>query len=193
MKKEEINRLLERYYNGESSEYEEIVLRTYFAGEDIPEEFAEEKNIFGYYSSNVEVPEPSAGFESSIISAVDRSSEKVGRRQGFISLHIRPLIVIAAGFLLLTGSYFFFNSRNDSEDTFIDPQLAYNETMKILREVSVKMNKGMSAMEPVGQMNDITSKHLKVIGKSTGNAGRQIQNIKLLKPAFDLSTKRDDN
>jgi len=66
--------------------------------------------------------------------------------------YLMPAMGAAAGLLILAGTFFFFNSRVETNDTFSDPQLAYAETMKILMEVSEKMNKGLTSLEPVGKM-----------------------------------------
>jgi len=71
MKKEELDSLLEKYYSGISTESEELTLRAYFSSESVTEEYVGEKLIFGYFSSEVKVPEPSADFESSIIRGVE--------------------------------------------------------------------------------------------------------------------------
>jgi len=152
MKKEELDSLLEKYYNGISTESEEAVLRAYFSGDSVPEEYAGEKLIFGYFSSEVEVPEPSVGFESSIIGVVNGLAIKPQVKFAGFRKYLMPAMGAAAGLLILAGTFFFFNRSVETNDTFSDPQLAYAETMKILREVSEKMNKGLTSLEPVGKM-----------------------------------------
>jgi hypothetical protein len=193
MKKEELDSLLEKYYNGISTDSEEMALRAYFSGQSVPEEYGTEKVLFGFFSSEVEIPEPSADFESSIIKGVDGMAHRPEVKNLFLRKYLMPLMGAAAGVLILAGTLFFFYRSAESDDTFSDPQLAYAETMKILREVSVKMNKGLNTLEPVGKMDEVSSKSLNVINKSTVNAGRFMNSITLLQPAFRIVTSENDS
>ena len=56
MKTEELNRLLEKYYSGESTEEEERDLKVFFTGNDIPEGYEAERALFGYFMTVSEVP-----------------------------------------------------------------------------------------------------------------------------------------
>jgi hypothetical protein len=166
MNSEEIKRLLERYYNGESTGEEERLLKEFFSQTDIPEDLDDEKEIFRYYVQSAGIPEPSSDFESRIISAldsIDRNSLRLKQRRIY-----RILTGIAAGLLILIGSYFLFINRSGPHDTFSDPELAYAETMKILYNVSVRLNNGTRVLEPVGKMQDITAKSLEAINKPAG-------------------------
>lgn len=193
MKKEELDSLLDKYYNGISTDSEEMALRAYFSGQSVPDEYSTEKIIFGFFSSELEIPEPSADFESSIIKGVAVIEEKPAAKDLFLRKYLMPVLGVAAGVLILAGTIFFFNRSAESDDTFSDPQLAYAETMKILREVSVKMNKGLNTLEPVGKMDEVSSKSLNVINKSTMDAGRYMNSITLLQPAFRIVTSENDS
>jgi hypothetical protein len=165
MSTEEIKKLLEKYYNAESSEEEELILRKFFCEEDIPGDLLEEKEIFSYFSRSEVVPEPSAGLEERIISEIDKkdSSYGTGQRRKLIL----SFVSIAAGFLILAGSFYFFIHRTEPGDTFSDPDIAYAETMKILYDVSSRLNQGTQALELLGKIQDVTIKSLKTINKST--------------------------
>jgi hypothetical protein len=166
MNPEEIKHLLERYYEGESTGEEERLLKEFFSKHDILEDLYDEKEIFKYYVQSAGIPEPSSDFESRIISAldsVDRDSISLKHRRIY-----GILTGIAAGLLILTGSYFFFIHKQGPRDTFSDPEIAYAETMKILYNVSARFNKGTKVLETVGQLENITAKSLKTINKPAG-------------------------
>jgi hypothetical protein len=130
MNTKELNRLLEKYYKGDSTEEEEEMLRRFFTGDNIPEGYEAEKDIFTYYNEAIAVPEPSYDFEARILEGIDKSEES--RRKVTIRRYLFPSLSAAAGILLLAGSYFFFIHRSEPRDTFTDPAIAYAETMKIL-------------------------------------------------------------
>jgi hypothetical protein len=175
MNRGELDRQIERYYNGESTEEEEQALRELFINEDVPEGYEAERAVFGYYESAVDIPALSLDFESRIMSAIDateHSTDSSGLRRSFL-----PWLSVAATVLILVGSWFFFIHRSDEEDTFTDPKIAYAETIKILLDVSEKMNRGAAALEPVRKIDQITSRSFKTVSRSTGKIGKNLEDL----------------
>jgi hypothetical protein len=119
----ELERLIGKYYSGETSLEEEKILRDFFTGGNIPEGYEAEKEIFGFYSSEMKIPEPSADLETRIIMGLEKKDGWID----FIKSRriILSAISAAAGLLILTGSYFFIIHRSESKDTYSDPQIAY--------------------------------------------------------------------
>ncbi len=179
MKKEELNRLLEKYYSGGSTADEEEVLRSFFNGADIPEGFEAEKAIFGYYSALIDIPGPSDDFEVRILAGIDESE----KRRSWVSTSNlnRFILSTAAGLLIITGLYFFFTDKSELEDTFTDPELAYAETIKILQDVSSQLNRGTRVLEPVGKINEV----------KTNNIGKNLKNLEYIRAAIDLTHVSD--
>jgi hypothetical protein len=190
MNTKELNRLLEKYYKGESTEEEEEILRQFFTGGTIPEGYEAEMDIFSYYNEAIEVPEPSYDFEARIIEEIDKSEES--RRKATIRRYLIPSLSAAAGILLLAGSYFFFIHRTEPRDTFSDPAIAYAETMKILMNVSSQLNRGAMALEPVGRMNEMTTKSFESINKSTKIVERNLKSLNYLERAIEIVNVPDE-
>jgi hypothetical protein len=165
MNEEELKRLIEKYYNGQSTEEEESALRNYFRKENIPEGYEAEKLIFSHYTESMDLPEPSLDFEARILAGIEASDKKSGSRK--MKKYLLPVLSAAAGLLIMAGSYFFFTHRAVQNDTFTDPELAYAETIKILRDVSSQLNHGAEVLEPVGKINEMTKKSIETINKST--------------------------
>ncbi len=165
MNKEEIKRLLDKYYNAESTEEEELTLKEYFMKTEVPDDLSIEKEMFGYYSVPGSIPEPDPGFEERIMAAI------AAEHKGTVRLQDRRLLLsitgIAAGLLMLIGSYFFFIHKTGPRDTFSDPEIAYAETMKILYDISYRMNQAADNLEPVSKIQAITESSLIVISQST--------------------------
>jgi len=185
MNAEELNRLIEKYYNGESTEEEERTLKDHFKKDGIPEGYEAEKIIFGYYTAAGEVPEPSVGFEARIISGIDASDIKGGSRK--FRKFILPYMSAAAGVLILAGSWFFFVHRPEPSDTFKDPVIAYAETMKILRNVSSQLNHGAQTLEPIGKINEMTTRSFESINKSAKIIGKSIKNLNDIQKAIEMN------
>jgi len=159
-------------------------LRMFFSGGNIPEGYEAEKDIFSYYNEAITVPEPSYDFEARIIEGIDKSEES--RRKVTIRRYLIPSLSAAAGILLLAGSYFFFIHRTEPRDTFTDPAIAYAETMKILMNVSSQLNRGAMALEPVGRMNEMTTKSFESINKSTKIVERNLKSLNYLERAIEI-------
>jgi len=164
MNSAEIKRLLEKYYSGESSAEEELLLRDYFSKPDVSEELNNEKEIFRYYLDLSEIPEPSEGFEDRIVSAVEGIADAPVRLK---NRRVFGMIAgIAATILIITGSYFFFINRSGPAETFSDPEIAYAETIKILYDVSSRLNQGTRELERISSMRNVTRESLETISKS---------------------------
>jgi hypothetical protein len=178
MKEEKLKEILKKYYKGETSGEEEAELRKYFSGDDILEGYEAEKEIFSHYSRSEFIPVPSRDFESRIIKAVDDIENNQRNR----SLRKRSIAIlsVAASILILIGSYFIFFHQPETEDTFSDPQLAYAETMRILYDVSVKLNKGTEALKPLGKIQSATQTGIRSIDRSAVIISKNLNRIKLL-------------
>jgi len=184
MKEEDLKKLIEKYYSGDSTGEEERTLRDYFNNDKIFEGYETEKEIFSYYSSSSEIPEPSIDFEKKILAAID--TQEMRKESPGIRKYLFPALSAAAGLLILAGSYFFFTNRSESSDTFKDPEIAYAETVKILRDISSQLNHGALGLEPVGKLNELTNKSFVTINKSTRMVERNLKNLDYLQKAIEI-------
>lgn len=187
MKTDELNRLLEKFFKGESTEEEERDLRVFFNGDIIPEGYEADKALFSYYMTTSKVPEPSSDFEARILAGIDET-EKNSMAWKFRRFII-PVLSTAATILLLAGSYFFFIHRSEPRDTFSDPKIAYAETMKILMDVSSQLNHGAVALEPVTRINDVTTQSFAAINKSTKIVEKNLKTLMSLQKAIEITNE----
>jgi hypothetical protein len=188
MKEEDLKKLIEKYYEGESTEDEERILKDYFSRNKFIQGYEAEKIIFGYYAESDEIPEPSHNFEAQILAAIDASDRKKGTQ--ILKRYLLPLLRTAAGLLILTGSYFFFVNRAEKQDTFSDPDIAYAETIKILRDVSSQLNRGARTLEPISKINEMKIKSLVTMNKSVKVAGK---NLDFFQRTMQLTKAGADN
>jgi hypothetical protein len=165
MNAEELNSLVEKYYNGDTSREEEIFLRDFFTGDSVPDGYEAESEIFSFYKLNDEIPVPSEDFESKILARINDAERKKDKFN--IRVYLIPILGAAASILIMAGSWIFFAKKVELRDTFSDPKIAYAETRKILLDVSAKMNHATLALEPVGKMNKMKAKSFDAINKST--------------------------
>ena len=182
MKEEELKKLLEKYYSGNSTLDEEKKLRDYFSGDNILSGFETEKEIFSALAELDKAPEPSINLEDRIIKGIGGIDTRQELRI-FSNRYIKFLSA-AAVVLMLLGSYFLFLQKKQLKDTYSDPQIAYAETMKILNEISVKINKGTEALQPLGQMENAAKLSKETIDRSAAVISNT---LKKMEPITQLS------
>jgi NTP pyrophosphatase (non-canonical NTP hydrolase) len=138
-----------------------------------------------------EIPVPSADFEKNIISAIeieDKDLSRFKKRRMFVTLS-----GIAAAMLILAGSYFFFTGRSGPQDTYSDPELAYAETMKILYEVSSRLNNGTKALGHLSALQDETQKTMATVSSSTAKIEENMKPLDKVFNAIGKSGSNDEN
>lgn len=189
MNKEEILHLLDKYYSAETSIAEETFLKEFFSSEDVPAELSAEKEIFRFYIQNSSIPPPSEHLAERIISAVDNATAEkplVSRLRIF-----RLLSGVAAGLILLAGSYLLFTHKSTLSDTYADPEIAYNETMKILNDVSVRMSRGTGKLAKIYHMQNAANESLKIFERPAGIVREKMKPLSLLHDAYKLIENQD--
>ena len=185
MNEKELKKLLDKYYNGASTLEEEEELRLFFIGNNVPDGYETEKDIFGYYSQSALVPEPSADFETRIIKGIDEVEERLtlGRNRKILY----TVMSAAASLIILIGSYFLIVRTGDPADTFSDPQIAYAETMKILMDVSNKLNKGTLQLKQVNMLDEYTTKSFRSINNSTSIVEEKLKRLDYFQKAYEMT------
>ncbi len=144
----EIEKLLEKYFEGDTSAEEEKRLIDALSRDDTPVHLIIFREQFGYFKNQKELSYPNEAFDENIMKSIEEPR--------VISLFTRnPWLIwlsgVAAIALILLAVFFPFRTTNKVNDTFSDPNLAFNEATKVLLYVSAQMNKGTSKMEPIGK------------------------------------------
>lgn len=131
-----IEKLLEKYENGETSLKEEQVLKNYFSSDTVAPHLEMYKAMFTYFLVNQQEQ-----FTKDV-------SLKTKRNFNY------KWISVAAVAVLMLGIY--FNQPNDV-GTINDPKLAFNEVSKSLAMISSHFNKGTSTVNYLNEVNKGTS------------------------------------
>ncbi|MCD8031400.1 MAG: hypothetical protein LUF85_11430 [Bacteroides sp.] len=147
MNNEELKKLLNDFYEGVTTEEEEMLLKDYFLTEEIPEEFATDSSFFTTLYTAQE-PECPVALETNLMKMIDKKAEEERiffhrhrtrqrwRWSGGIAATLLLLVVL--GYNLATFR------QTLPKDTFTDPQEAYLALQATLREVSNELNSGLS-------------------------------------------------
>lgn len=151
MTTQEINTLLKNYDEGTTTEAQERELRRLALANRLPDQWNE---YFAALDDVVEVPD---GLEQRLEARIDAldAVEQVRHRHWW-----RRMAGIAAtvALLLSIGAYV-HNQRQTqmllNQDTYTDPQAAYNETELVLTQMANHLNKGSEGVDALKQMSDI--------------------------------------
>ena len=165
MEYSEVKNLLEKYWAGETSVEEEMLLADYMSGEKVHPEFVEFKPLFSYYNE-VKGLHVQEDFDEKILALIQETDQKKNTVRKFNFSWVR----VAAIFLLAVGlGTFVYHSTskhqgtntpevaqssstvdNDPEqikDTYSSPEEARKGVEQALAILSSKMNKGKNITE----------------------------------------------
>ena len=155
----DIEELLERYYNAQTSEVEEQRLKDFFFNEDIPLHLLQEKEIFLQLRA-AQIPD---GLEEKLSKQIDKYA--IQERFVMKTPQRRSLQwtgSIAASLLILFGMSWYFNDApsNYRKDTCATPEEAYVHTDKALMMFAQALNKGVKQMEVIQESTDKVEKNI---------------------------------
>ncbi|RKS02217.1 MULTISPECIES: hypothetical protein [unclassified Flavobacterium] len=143
-----IEKLLEKYFEAETTIAEEKELKNYFASSDVAQHLEQFKPIFGYAIQ---------AKQEQFIATIPLNTKK---RKSVVWLSIAASVAV-----LLSVGLFTFNHYNQpvSEDlgTYDDPEVAFRETQKALALISKSVNKGIESMEYLNEYEQSKNKVFK--------------------------------
>jgi hypothetical protein len=140
MNTREVERLLEKFFNGETSLVEETRLQAYFRQTDLPVHHQSLKAQFDFFADEANNALPVTDFEDQLFSHIQKNSKLKAQRKR--RLWVIGFSGIAACLLLAVGLFMQYKPA-PIEDSFNDPALAYQEIQKALFFVSEKLNMGI--------------------------------------------------
>ncbi|HEX2393795.1 MAG TPA: hypothetical protein VHI78_00520 [Bacteroidales bacterium] len=154
MEKNQIHRLLEKYFEGSTTLEEEKALRDFFSvsGDDNPD-LLPLKRQFEIFSAGQSLSFNTLDLESGIIKSIEDFEQKQippVRKPGITRYLVAASIAIA---VLLSGIFILKSQNKQIRDTYTDPQIAYAETQKALLLISQKMNEGMQPLTNITKIN----------------------------------------
>lgn len=147
-----IEKLLEKYDNGETSLKEEQKLRDYFTQEEVAPHLESYKVMFQYFNTTK---------QEHYTKDVPLKPKKTYTYQW---------ISVAAAIVLLFG--FFFNQNREKQEAL----LAYNQTMEAFNLVYSQFNKGTQAMQLISSNIDKGKEGIAQLGEFSNTTNKIFKN-----------------
>lgn len=138
-----IRKLLDKYWEGESSLQEETQLRDFFAGNDIPEDLKPFQSLFQLFQLEQD-KKLNADFDKKLMQQLQSSDKPVAKVRTLSFYLVR---IAAAGLLLISIYWVSQQAPFKTDETIVTaeemtPEEVYAQTKQALMLVSAKLNKG---------------------------------------------------
>jgi hypothetical protein len=143
---DKIEKLLEKYFEAETTIAEEKELKGYFASSDVAQHLEHYKPIFGYVTQ---------AKQEQFTATIPLNTKK---RKSVVWLSVAATVAVMFGVALFT-----INQPTESEDlgTYDDPEVAFRETQKALALISESVNKGIGSMSYINEYEQSKKKIFK--------------------------------
>ncbi|KAA0992497.1 HEAT repeat domain-containing protein [Dyadobacter aurulentus] len=145
--KMDIEKLLEKYYEGETSIEEEKELKRFFSEENVPDHLASHAAQFGYFT-DARNEYPSLTFTSGLAARLDPPQQGPVRRfTGWVARIAAGLVLLLVGF---SGGYVFQSGKNDGHVADAADEASVNAMKNVL---TFEKMSGTSASERIQAVN----------------------------------------
>jgi len=153
MEYHEIENLLNRYIEGESSLKEEALLKEYFSQPDLPPEQREMQEMFRYFVFAEKEAAPDFNIADELNAIIENESV---RKSGSRLRLLYAWVGSAAAVLIISFGIYHFIEKPETvlKDTYKDPKLAYLETKRALLMVSNVMNRNTANLKYLAKVDE---------------------------------------
>ena len=147
MELRDIEKLLEKYFEGETTLSEEKELKVYFTGEQVAPHLEKYKVLFQYYAK-----------ESQITSASEYRFETKKSTSWYTWIGAAASVALVVGLFLTNLPP---NKTEEGLGTYDDPQIALQKTKEALNLVAQYMNEGKQELVYLHEIENTKSKLIK--------------------------------
>lgn len=147
MELDKIEKLLERYDEGETSLSEEKLLREYFLNAEVPEHLKSYQLMFMFSAKQAE-------------KTFENMPKVSSKRNWYTWSSIAAILIVALGIFFFNDSSRMLNEKDLG--TISDEELALQKTKETLNMVSQIMNEGKSDLVYLKEFNKTTNKIIEI-------------------------------
>ncbi|MCD6113232.1 MAG: hypothetical protein J7J86_08210 [Bacteroidales bacterium] len=182
MSHQDINKILEKYYKGETSLKEEKILHNFFNDNKKADNSFVEKDIFQYFDNEKNQKIENENFSDELIEKlVETKIIKFRKSPKEIIIMISS---IAACFLII---FFFYIKQDNTKINAKNSQIAYAETKIALLAVSEKLNYGLNKTHNLNKINTGIKNLNKISKINTGL--NELKKIEKFNKGYELLNK----
>lgn len=157
----QIEILIDKYFEGQTSLEEEKAIRDFLLKKDVPEKFKWLRDYFVYTEESAGQVSVSEGFDEKILGHLEESEKK--ERSSSRKLYLYVVSGVAASILLVIGLFTIIDRITDRIDpSSQEAEVAYQQASQALLFVSSKLNSGMKEASDMKKLNQNISKMEKV-------------------------------
>ncbi len=153
----EIEKLVEKFYNGETTLSEERMLHGFFSGDSLPAHLKYMKRQFAFYDNErgtgLEIP----NYNDKVLESLDNKNKilkfKLHKPAIYSAYSVAVIIIIA----IAINIFNFLNQRNPNEinqSTINDPEIAYRETKQALILVSTYVDEALTECRDISKFDE---------------------------------------
>lgn len=146
MELKDVKILLQKFFDAQTSEEEERQLADYFSNEEVPEELEVYKQFFD--ATNEISQSRFDGFEDEVMSHILENEHREKSKYRWMWQTVTSVAAVLIVALLLVN----YNQEKRWQDTYEDPEIAYQEATKALQYMAGKYQKGMAQLQPVAKL-----------------------------------------
>ena len=139
-----IEKLLQKYFDGETSTNDEKELRIYFLTENVAEHLMQYKVMFAYYRKEQDL-------------SYNKTFIKNSNNTKNIWLSVAASVALVLGFCAYYSLTEVATSTNNALGTYENPEKAFKETQKALAMLSSNVNVGIESVQYIEEFE--TSKY----------------------------------
>jgi len=183
MNLQELDKLIDRFYKGTSTESEETQLLEWMSREDLPPEYATDISLLKGMRADEYINEPDAEFESRIMSAIDKAANE--KKIVSIKRRLYSAVSVAATLLIIISSYLLLRDASEPQDTFDDPILAYNATLEVLERVGRTLNTGSDVISELSIISK-TEQEIMKLSEPARIINREMESLKYIEKSMDI-------
>ncbi|MCZ8090486.1 hypothetical protein [Flavobacterium sp.] len=144
-----IEKLVEKYFEGETSIAEEKELKTYFSSTDVAQHLEQYKPVFGYFSQ---------AKQEQFTATISLKSKRKQKRLAWLSVAASLVVMLGIGFFAYQNTS---DPNQENLGVIDDPEIAFRETQKALALISKHVNTGIESVNYLGEYQQSKNKIFK--------------------------------
>ena len=159
MDSERIEKLLEKYWDAETSLEEEQELHQFFQQTDIPENLKATAELFHYFQTE-RTRTVNENFDAIVTKQIRQRQvgKIVSMKNWFQVARVAAGVVVVVAAVYLIGSEVRNSSPKEITDTESDPKLAFEQTKKALLMISKNFGKAQQEASKINLLNEAEEK-----------------------------------